>query len=231
MTVVNEILGMVRSKELPLGDALPNEADLCARFQASRTRVREAVKYLQGKGFLRVEHGRGTWIEPLENWDLLDAQLWTTALMIGNRAALISNLVEIRQILEVRTMELAAQNRTPEQLQFLGNDLTIMEAALEEQDTVTYNRTARLFHDHLAIASGNMLLLRLTRALAQALDSTKQLSNESSDVLRHSFKEHQAILSSVELGNPEDASKATMIHLQNFEESIRSHDDETGIAL
>ncbi len=231
MTVVSEILDMVRSKELPLGEALPNEADLCARFQASRTKVREAVKYLQGKGFLRVEHGRGTWIEPLENWDLLDAQLWTTALMIGNRTALISNLVEIRQILEIRTMELAAQHRTPEQLRSLEEDLASMEAALEDLNSAAYNRTARRFHDHLAIASGNMLLLRLTRALSQALESTKQFGNESRDVLYHSFKEHQSIFSAVLRGNSEEASKATMRHLQDFEESVRSHDGETGLAL
>ncbi|NNN18320.1 MAG: FadR family transcriptional regulator [Acidimicrobiaceae bacterium] len=231
MTVVSDILDMVRSKELPLGAALPNEADLCTRFQASRTRIREAVKYLQGKGFLRVEHGRGTWIEPLEHWDLLDAQLWITALKIGDRDALISNLVEIRQILEIRTVELASKNRTPEQLRSMEKDLNIMEAALREHSPATYNRTSRRFHDDLAIATGNMLLLRLTRALAQALDLTKQFGNESSDILHHSFKEHQAILAAVASGNSQEASEAMARHLQDFEESVRIQNDGTGIAL
>ncbi|TAN25643.1 MAG: FadR family transcriptional regulator [Actinomycetota bacterium] len=221
MTVVADILGMVQRKELPLGSALPNEADLCARFQASRTRVREAVKYLQGKGFLRVEHGRGTWIEPLEHWDLLDADLWLTALKVGNRTALISNLVEIRRILEIRTAELAAANRTPEQLQSLENDLVVMEAALTEQNAAAYNRTARRFHDHLAIATGNMLLLRMTRALAQGLDLTKQFGDDSREVLYHSFKEHQAIFSAVKNRNAEEASAALSRHLQDFEKSVR----------
>jgi DNA-binding FadR family transcriptional regulator len=230
MTVVSEILGMVRSKELPLGAALPNEADLCARLQASRTRVREAVKYLQGKGFLRVEHGRGTWIEPLERWDLLDADLWLTALKIGDRDALISNLVEIRRLLEVRTAELAAENRTPEQLVALEEDLAVMEDALNQLDTVAYNKASRSFHDHLATASGNMLLLRMTRALAQALEFTKRFGDGSSDVLYHSFKEHQAIFSAVKRKSPDEASEALKRHLKDFEESVRVHNDESEIA-
>ena len=231
MTVVAEILGMVQRKELPLGSALPNETDLCARFQASRTRVREAVKYLQGKGFLRVEHGRGTWIEPLERWDLLDADLWLTALKVGNRAKLISNLVEVRRILEIRTAALASENRSSEQLQSLEDDLVVMEAALAEHNTAAYNRTSRRFHDHLAIATGNMLLLRMTRALAHGLDLTKQFGDDSSEVLHHSFKEHQAIFSAVKNRNSEEASAAISRHLQDFEQSVRARENGPDIAV
>ncbi len=227
MTVVNEILGMVQHKELEVGSTLPNEADLCAKFQASRTRVREAVKYLQGKGFLRVEHGRGTYVEPLERWDLLDADLWMTAMKIGNRTTLVSNLVEIRRLLEVRTAQLAAENRTPEQVLALEDDLAIMEEALSERDAAKYNRTSRSFHDHLATATGNMLLLRLTRALAQALELTKQFGDESSDVLLHSFKEHQAIFSAVKRRSPEEASEAITRHLKDFEDSVKVRNAQT----
>jgi len=231
MTVVAEILGMVQRKELPLGSALPNEKDLCTRFQASRTRVREAVKYLQGKGFLRVEHGRGTWIEPLERWDLLDADLWLTALKVGNRAKLISNLVEVRRILEIRTAALASENRSSEELQSLEDDLVVMEAALAEHNTAAYNRTSRRFHDHLAIATGNMLLLRMTRALAHGLDLTKQFGDDSSEVLHHSFKEHQAIFSAVKNRNSEEASAAISRHLQDFEQSVRARENGPDIAV
>ena len=231
MTVVAEILGMVQREELPLGSALPNEKDLCARFQASRTRVREAVKYLQGKGFLRVEHGRGTWIEPLERWDLLDADLWLTALKVGNRAKLISNLVEVRRILEIRTAALASENRSSEELQSLEDDLAVMEVALAEHNTAAYNRTSRRFHDHLAIATGNMLLLRMTRALAHGLDLTKQFGDDSSEVLHHSFKEHQAIFSAVKNRNSEEASAAISRHLQDFEQSVRARENGPDIAV
>ncbi len=226
MTVVNNILGMVKRGELPLGSTLPNEAYLCNRFQASRTRVREAVKYLQGKGFLRVEHGRGTWVEPLERWDILDADLWLTAMKIGDKDVLVSNLVEVRRILEIRTAELAAENRTPEQLMAFEEDLVVMEDALNAQDTVAYNMSARSFHDHLATASGNMLLLRMSRALAQASDLTKQFGDDSRDVFQHSFKEHQAIFSAVKNKNPEEASQAIKRHLKDFEESVRILNDE-----
>lgn len=232
MIVVTEILEMIQRGELPLGSALPNEADLCSRFKASRTRVREAVKYLQGKGFLRVEHGRGTWIEPVEHWDLMDKELWATALTVGDRYALIRDLVETRRMLETRIVELAVLNRSSEHVVDLMQDLNTMEAALTVCDTAAFNSTSRRFHDHLAIAAGNVILLKLSRSLHEALELTKQSSKDDIDVLQLSFAGHKAILKAVVDGVPEEASKAMLKHLSDFEESVRrASDQRTSISV
>ncbi len=224
MITATDILEMIQRGELPLGSALPNEADLCMRFQASRTRVREAVKYLQGKGFLRVEHGRGTWIEPVEHWDLMDKELWATALTVGDRFALIRDLVETRRMLETRIVELAARNRSAEQLRDLEQDLITMEAALTEFNPSIFNKASRRFHDKLAVAAGNVILLKLSRSLHEALNITKRSSWDNVEVLRISFRGHQAILKAIEDGNPEEASKAIQLHLCDFETSVLETD-------
>ncbi|MDG6923101.1 MAG: FadR family transcriptional regulator [Nitrososphaerota archaeon] len=224
--MATSILEMIQNGELSLGSSFPNEADLCTRFQASRTRVREAVKYLQGKGFLRVEHGRGTWIEPVEHWDLMDKELWTTALTVGDRDALIQDLVETRCMLETRIVELAARNRSSAHLRDLQQDINTMEAALTVCDTTAFNNASRRFHDHLAIAAGNVILLKLSRSLHEALEITKQSSKSNIDVLRLSLMGHQAILKAVVDGIPEEASKAMLKHLADFEESVREASDQ-----
>ena len=226
MAVAIDILDMVRCGELRPGSPLPNEADLCARFTASRTRVREAVKFLQGRGFLRVEHGRGTWVEPVEHWDLMDPELWLTALTTGNRSALIRDLVDIRRMLELRIVQLATHNRTPEQLVQLEQDFSEMQANLSEDDQVAFNKTSRHFHDQLAIASGNVLLLKLSRSLHQALELTKQSSGGSTDVLRLSLRGHEAILKAMQNGDSEEAAKAMLQHLVDFEKTVRKPSDE-----
>ncbi len=106
-------------------------------------------------------------------------------------------LRQARQILEIRTAALASGNRSSEQPQSLEDDLAVMEIAVAGHNTATFNRTSHRFHDHLAIATGNVFLLRITEALAQRLDLTKQFSDDSREDLHHSFKEHRAIFSAV----------------------------------
>jgi DNA-binding FadR family transcriptional regulator len=50
----------------------PTEAELCTKFGASRTVMREAVKMLSAKGLISSRQRQGTRVEPVENWNLLD---------------------------------------------------------------------------------------------------------------------------------------------------------------
>ncbi|MBB5018592.1 GntR family phosphonate transport system transcriptional regulator [Chitinivorax tropicus] len=50
---------------------LPNEQQLADRFHVNRHTVRQAVQSLQAKGLVRVEHGRGTFVQE----DMIDYRL------------------------------------------------------------------------------------------------------------------------------------------------------------
>lgn len=43
---------------------LPSESELCARFEASRTTVRAALKHLAGQGLITSRQGKGTFYRP-----------------------------------------------------------------------------------------------------------------------------------------------------------------------
>ena len=49
------------------------EIDLSAEHQVSRMTVREAVRTLGAQHILRVERGRGTFVNPVSQWASLDA--------------------------------------------------------------------------------------------------------------------------------------------------------------
>lgn len=58
--VKNVLLELVES--LPAGSLLPSERALCVRFATSRTTIRQALQELVLEGWLRREHGRGTFV-------------------------------------------------------------------------------------------------------------------------------------------------------------------------
>lgn len=54
----------IRQGLYPVGSQMPTEADLAARFAVNRHTLRRAIAELQHQGVLRVEQGRGTFVQP-----------------------------------------------------------------------------------------------------------------------------------------------------------------------
>ena len=111
-SIGNQILSGVYAP----GAILPNEADWCRIYGASRTTVREAVKTLTAKGLLKSRTKIGSRVEPRENWNILDRDVLAWHMASMNPQEFFSSVQEVRKILEPEIAALAALNRTPQQL-------------------------------------------------------------------------------------------------------------------
>jgi GntR family transcriptional regulator len=60
--IAQELRGQIESGTLAPGDQLPSEMDLRSRYRASRNTIRDAVKWLAGRGLVVVHSGRGTFV-------------------------------------------------------------------------------------------------------------------------------------------------------------------------
>lgn len=148
-SIISKIRDLINYKNLEPGDKLPSERKLSEKFEVSRTNVREAIQKLEFYGLLKSKPQSGTFI----------ADIGQVALngMIQDILRLedpdFKSLVETRILLELKTVRLAAQRRTKE-------DLAKMEEALEAyskkvlkgEDAVQEDL---LFHLAIAKASGN----------------------------------------------------------------------------
>src|ERR1700678_3121597 len=65
---------IVRGRVRP-GQPLPNEEELLARYDVSRTVLREALNVLSGKGLLDAKPRRGTIVRPRAEWSQLDPEI------------------------------------------------------------------------------------------------------------------------------------------------------------
>lgn len=60
LQVCNELVELIRSGEVAVGDMLPTELELCDRFEISRHTAREALRRVEDMGLVERKRGSGT---------------------------------------------------------------------------------------------------------------------------------------------------------------------------
>src|SRR5215212_6295843 len=111
--VVGKVLELISSGAWKPGYRLPPERELSESFGVSRTVVREAVKALEARGVLESTTGSGVSVRQVD-FNMVSQSL-KTYMQLANRDDFEIRLNEIRRVLEVEMVALAAGRITPEQ--------------------------------------------------------------------------------------------------------------------
>jgi GntR family transcriptional repressor for pyruvate dehydrogenase complex len=161
VSVVDEIVEQftqgILSGKWPPGSTLPSLRIFATETGVSMLTVREALRVLQARGLVETRHGVGTFVRSPED---LDAVPWVLA---SEDADEYLELVEAREVIETNLLRLAALRRTPEQLVRLRRVIADMEAA--RTDVSAFLEADVEFHDAMAEAADNRILLRAMRAI------------------------------------------------------------------
>jgi DNA-binding FadR family transcriptional regulator len=194
------------------GAILPNEADWCRIYNASRTSVREAIKSLNAKGLLKSRPKIGSRVEPRENWNLLDRDVlrWHGASL--DPQEFLKSVQEVRRILEPEAAALAAERRTPKQLAVLAAALQAMKDAKTRKDSVAPDVA---FHIGLMAASNNDILTPFGIVIESALATLFEYTTINNPAHALAIDLHENIFTAIRLGKPKAARKAAMILLGN----------------
>lgn len=219
--VASEIVDIVLSGEIGPGTTLPAETDLARRLGVSRLTLREAVRVLVTKGMLDPQHGRGTFVRPVECWSPLDPVL------LGARARLLGEdvgegLLEARRIVEVSAARLAATRRSAAHLGGLEGQLAKMRSAAALGSLEQWVVADVAFHRVVLEAAGNAIVAALFDAIGElVLDARRQTSVEVAR-WRRAVTAHEALLCAIEAGDPDAAAGAMSRHLSETEEDMRA---------
>ncbi|UOK56341.1 GntR family transcriptional regulator [Bacillus sp. OVS6] len=119
-TVSEQIEKMILDGSIPAGEKLPSVRELCERFGVGRSAVRDAITVLKGKGLVKVKQGEGTYVSKYDS-----SKIFSKAVMLPN-ANDITELFQVRKIVETGMAEMAACNRSEK-------DLTLMKKILTTQ--------------------------------------------------------------------------------------------------
>jgi DNA-binding FadR family transcriptional regulator len=194
------------------GAVLPNEADWCRIYGASRTTVREAVKTLNAKGLLTSRTKVGSRVEPSEKWNMLDRDVLAWQMAALPPDAYLRAVQQVRKMLEPEVAALAAANRSAEQL----NEIRV---AFEDMRKAGHSRASIepdvRFHLALLAGANNFLLTPFGIMIESALKNMFSYTTRYNSRPKYFLPRHEAILRAVERGDTRAARKAMTLLLDD----------------
>lgn len=204
----------------PVSEGLPSEADLCIKYNVSRSATREAVKMLSAKGLISSRPKQGIRVLPESSWNMFDTDVLRWILSSKPSLSLLKEFTQVRVALEPQAAALAAISATPEQLAEIDNALARMADADEGLDDPLEADIA--FHTSILVASNNRFFVQLTEFISTALRVSIRYTNHIKGVPGADVNKHADILDTIKSGNPERAKKAVETILEEALELIES---------
>ena len=206
--VVNEqIRGRILDGKLKPGERLVEDR-LSAELGVSRVPVREALRMLSTEGLVRIEPNRG-------------------ASVVEITPELVTELVEVRTLLEALNARLAARRHDPEIVARLQDTLRRGNDAAQSGSSDQLARLNGEFHERLAEASRNSVLTEMMRSLRERTSLAFAINGRSRAC--EDWKEHAGILAAVIDGDEELAALLASRHVQNAAAAFaKAQEDATG---
>lgn len=210
----------IAANHLRPGDPLPSEGDLANQLGVSRNSVREAVKALESTGVVETRRGSGVFVASFSFETLLSHLPY--AMMEDLRE--LSDLLQVRQVLETGLIGVALRAMTPERVSDLRRILDAMReraqagSGFPEQD--------RAFHAALLAGTGNGVVLGLLDIFWLAWNRAAETVDIRDPDPLLTYRDHVAIVDAVEAGDEAAAADALRRHYDGILRRLSEPDAE-----
>jgi DNA-binding FadR family transcriptional regulator len=193
--VIAELQQEISLGRYKVGEIIPPEPVLMEQFGVGRSTIREAIKTLSNAGVLRVQQGAGTFVcEP--QTEPLDQRL---------RRAAIQEVNDVRSLLEVEIVQLAARHRREDDLEMMHAAIKDRWKAIENDDYSSCADADIQFHKAVAQASHNSVLADLYQTFTTIIRDSFQQREINVQVFKNTHELHVELLLAIE---KQDATKA-----------------------
>lgn len=220
--VADDLLDRIVAGEFTQDALVPGELELSSQHQVSRMTVREAMKILVAQRILRVERGRGTFVNPLGSWGSLNAAL--RAVSEGEDDAVVAvQLIELRRMLETGACELAASRISDADLAGMAGHVQQMKDAHAAGEVAAFVESDLAFHDIILHASGNIFVSVLFEPLHRILENRREETSRVPQIQANAIAMHEAILQALAVREPELARVAMDNHMTQTLDDLKSY--------
>ncbi|UFN50561.1 GntR family transcriptional regulator [Roseomonas sp. OT10] len=191
--LVGGIREMIVSGELRPGGKVP-EAQLCERFDVSRTPLREALKVLAAEGMIQLLPRRGAVVAQVTPEE-------------------IEELFPIMAVLEGLAGEMLCRHADAARIAALRAVHDRMMGEYARGDEPAYLRSNREFHDLLFVAAGNATLHAFYQQILTRIRAFRFIARKSPDNWRQAAEEHERIMEAIEARDGAKLSRLLRRHV------------------
>ncbi len=218
LQAVETIKALIVAGDLQPGDALPSERELAVMLGISRPSLREAIRVLSAMNVVQPRHGGGTYVTSLD--PRLLAQ--PVSFLLQVEPAAFRHLHEVRQVLEVGAVRLAAPRITEDALDNLRRLAEAAEQALS--DPARYTELDYEIHTAIIEATENPICLSLYESIADLSLESRKRTARTAAVRRRAHKDHIAIIAALSRHDAEAAAQAMSSHLEAMQHALTGED-------
>jgi GntR family transcriptional repressor for pyruvate dehydrogenase complex len=212
--VAEQIRRLISDGALKPGDLLPPERELVAKLGVGRSSIRDAVRTLEVMGILEPRQGHGTVVRDLS----ADALVVPLSLVLTRKRELVTELLDVRRMIEPGLAARAAKNATAEEIAHMGAILARHEAKLRRGEEAMDEDSD--FHYAIALAARNSVVLRVLDVLMDLLRESRSRSLQVAGRPQRSFDGHRRILRALQKRDAKAAEAAVRRHLKEIEEVV-----------
>lgn len=211
--VAIRIMHYIKTHEMAVGERLPSERELTRLFGVSRASVRQGLARLEVLGYIDIVPGKGAYLkENIRDHFSRIIQLW-----LFEDQGSIFEVVEMREAIEAKAAQLAAQRATSEDLELISTYLAQMREAIQNETPEVYLEVDKAFHRAIATASRNQFFYRTLESIERAMVAYRIVTVYlGTEILRRSIKEHEQIYASLVAKDEYLAWKAMSEHIAGF---------------
>lgn len=175
------------------GDRLV-ETEVAARFNVSRTPVREALARLQAADLTTIAPTRGTVVRPVSVREIEETYV-------------------LREAFEAEAARLAAGRASRWEIVRLGGLQDNMKRYREQKDWQAWSETNWMFHDAIFQAAGNGRLRLANRDLVDLVRRFFRIGSVDDDVAERTLGEHDDLVRAIEARDPDAAADIARRHV------------------
>lgn len=198
--VFNALRDAIINGELEPGERLM-EIKLANKLGVSRTPIREAIRKLELEGLVVMTPRKGAEVAKISRDDLTD-------------------VMEVRRVLEVLAMELACDKITDEQIKLLEDNLEDFGKCIGSGGATEVSSIDVNFHDIIYQSTGNRRLIQILNNLREQMYRYRFVYIKEMGSRQALHLEHEIILNALKERDKKKSVEAILTHVNNQEKAI-----------
>lgn len=211
--IARELGRRIVAKNYAPGDLIEDENALSAKYNVSRSVIRDAVKILVGKGLLEVRRGIGTRVRARDQWGLLDDDVLAWHQSAPVSPEFLNQLLDVRRIIEPAAARWAAERADDASRQKILEATERMEQ--EKGSIEDFIMADALFHRAILRAADNEVLRSMEGIIFSALLSSIRLTNRDPRDNARSVPFHRDVANAIMERNGDLAEARMSDHLED----------------